>query len=97
MFLGLGEDRGIYPDTKLANRFGLWHSEVEKMFTNYVVPQENGNRTDTKWMSICRDDGIGFFIKSNNFNFSAREYTTKNIDEAKHTYELEKGPFVRLI
>ena len=85
-----------YPDTKLANRFGLWHSEVEKMFTNYVVPQENGNRTDTKWMSICRDDGIGFFIKSNNFNFSAREYTTKNIDEAKHTYELEKGPFIEI-
>lgn len=29
-----------YPDTKLANRFGLWNSEVEKMFTNYVVPRK---------------------------------------------------------
>ena len=85
-----------YPDTKSANRFGVWHSDVEKLFTNYVVPQENGNRTDTEWVSLTRDDGLGIFVKGNMFNFSAREYTTENLDEAAHTYELSKSGSIEL-
>lgn len=85
-----------YSDTKLANRFGVWNTTVDKLFTNYVVPQENGNRTDVQWVSVNRDDGLGFFIKGSNFNFSAREYTTDNLDKANHTYELEKSDFIEL-
>lgn len=85
-----------YPDTKLANRFGVWHSDVENLFTNYVVPQENGNRTDTAWVSLTRDDGLGVFVKGTAFNFSAREYTTANIDAAAHTYDLCKSGTIEL-
>jgi beta-galactosidase/beta-glucuronidase len=85
-----------YSDTKQANRFGLFSTTVNKLFTNYVVPQENGNRTDVKWVSLNRDDGLGLFVKGSNFNFSAREYTTENLDKAKHTFELEKSDFIEL-
>lgn len=85
-----------YPDTKLANRFGIWNTTVDKLFTNYVVPQENGNRADVQWISVNRDDGLGLFVKGSNFNFSAREYTTANLDKANHTYELEKSDFIEL-
>lgn len=85
-----------YSDTKLANRFGVWNTTVDKLATNYVVPQENGNRTDIQWMSINKDDGLGLFVKGSNFNFSAREYTTENLDTSNHTYELEKSDFIEL-
>lgn len=85
-----------YPDTKLANRFGVWQDRVENLFTNYVVPQENGNRTDTRWVALTRDDGYGLFAKGLDFNFSAREYTTEALDKAAHTHELEKAAFIEL-
>ncbi|WP_373471297.1 glycoside hydrolase family 2 TIM barrel-domain containing protein [Carnobacterium alterfunditum] len=85
-----------YSDTKLANRFGVWSTTVDKLATNYIVPQENGNRTDIQWMSISKDDGLGLFVKGSNFNFSAREYTTENLDKANHTYELKKSNFIEL-
>lgn len=94
-WFGRGPGEG-YPDTKLANRFGIWHAKVPELFTNYVVPQENGNRTDISWMALHRDDGHGIFVKGKQFNFSAREYTTQNLHEAKHTYDLKKADFIEL-
>lgn len=85
-----------YSDTKLANRVGIWNTTVDRLFTNYVVPQENGNRTDVKWLSVNKDDGLGLFVKGTDFNFSAREYTTESLDNANHTYELAKSDFIEL-
>ena len=42
------------------------------MFTAYARPQENGNRTDVKCVSLFTEKGFQLKISSeNNFNFSA--------------------------
>ncbi|PAV31157.1 beta-galactosidase subunit alpha [Virgibacillus profundi] len=91
---GTGES---YADTKIANRFGVYRKTVDELFTNYIFPQENGNRTDTKWAAITNKRGAGIFVSgSENFDFSAHHYTVENLDEAQHTYELEKKEEVYL-
>ncbi|CEJ81200.1 hypothetical protein VHEMI01343 [[Torrubiella] hemipterigena] len=45
-----------YPDKKLGQRVGVWNADsIAELQTAYEVPQENGNRTDTRWVSISND------------------------------------------
>ncbi|RDW20713.1 glycoside hydrolase family 2 TIM barrel-domain containing protein [Oceanobacillus chungangensis] len=85
-----------YSDSKQANRFGIWSKSVKDMYTPYVVPQENGNRTDVKWASLTNESGVGLFIAGDDFNFSAHHYTTENIQIARHTFDLIEQDFIVL-
>ncbi|GAB3056001.1 beta-galactosidase, LacZ type [Virgibacillus ainsalahensis] len=85
-----------YADSKLANRFGVWSKTVKELFTPYVVPQENGNRTDVKWASLTDESGVGLFISGDDFNFSAHPYTTENLQHARHTTDLVEEDFIVL-
>jgi beta-galactosidase/evolved beta-galactosidase subunit alpha len=80
-----------YADSKQANRFGIYKKSVDQLFTNYIFPQENGNRTDVKWTTWKNQQGMGMFATSNKlFNFSAHHYSVTDLDQAQHTYELKK-------
>ncbi|KAF3017039.1 Beta-galactosidase (Lactase) [Neopestalotiopsis sp. 37M] len=39
-----------YKDKKLSQSFGNWSSPVEDLSVCYEFPQENGNRTDVRWV-----------------------------------------------
>ncbi|EGX92444.1 Glycoside hydrolase family 2, TIM barrel [Cordyceps militaris CM01] len=46
-----------YPDKKLGQRIGVWSVDgVDRLQTAYDVPQENGNRTDTRWVRLRATD-----------------------------------------
>ena len=80
-----------YVDTKDANRFGVYDKTVDELMTNYVYPQENGNRTDVKWASFTDIHGMGLFTSVEPaFNVSAHHYSVADFDEAQHTHELKK-------
>ncbi|ASK62226.1 beta-galactosidase subunit alpha [Virgibacillus phasianinus] len=80
-----------YADSKQANRFGIYKKSVDELLTNYVYPQENGNRTDVNWVTFANGHGMGVIISgSNTFNFSAHHYSVADFDQAKHTHELVK-------
>lgn len=60
-------------------------------------PQENGNRTDTRSLTITNDNGYGFEISADKtFDFSLREYSQEKLESAKHLYELEKDDYLTL-
>src|SRR5699024_8868955 len=61
-----------YSDSKQANLFGVYERPLEALFTNYVHPQENGNRTYTHWMRLANRYGLGFMAASTGtpFDFS---------------------------
>src|SRR5699024_9822802 len=85
---GTGES---YADTKDANRFGIYDKKVDELMTNYVYPQENGNRTDVKWASFTNLHGMGLFTSGEpTFNFSAHRYSVADFDKAQHTHELSE-------
>jgi beta-galactosidase/beta-glucuronidase len=84
-----------YRDTKQAQRFGLWKATVDELFTNYVFPQENGNRTDVSWVALTDKTGRGVRFTGLP-NFSAHWYTTNDLETARHTCDLVKRDFITL-
>jgi beta-galactosidase/evolved beta-galactosidase subunit alpha len=93
-WFGRGPGEG-YRDTKQAQRFGLWKANVDELFTNYVFPQENGNRTDVSWVALTDLTGRGVHFTGLP-NFSAHWYTTNDLEKARHTYDLAKRDFITL-
>lgn len=93
-YFGLGPNEN-YADSHEAAHLGLFESNVEGMFTNYVVPQANGNHMDTRWVSFTDDRGQGLVASSNgHFNFSTSYYDERTLDEAQHTCDLEKEDYI---
>jgi beta-galactosidase len=62
-----------------------------------VVPQENGNRTDVRWMYLSDKTGEGLLVTADSLlSMSAWPYTESNIQEAKHTYKLKDAGYITL-
>ncbi|MFG3658497.1 glycoside hydrolase family 2 TIM barrel-domain containing protein [Streptomyces sp. NPDC047706] len=76
-----------YPDTGSAAMLGRWHSTVDEMQTPYVHPQENGARADVRRAELggLRIDG------DPEFWFTARRWTTEQLDAATHLTDLTPG------
>ena len=65
-----------YPDTRQAARVGRFTSTVEDLQTPYVMPQENGNRTEVRWAALTDKHGHGLKINGLAcFDFTARRWT----------------------
>ncbi|MEH7073135.1 beta-galactosidase subunit alpha [Neobacillus drentensis] len=91
---GPGEN---YSDSKQANHLGVYTKTVDELFTNYVKPQENGNRSDCDWISLTDLDENGLiFITDETFNFSASHYEVGDLEKAKHTINLKPRDYVVL-
>lgn len=62
----------------------------------YVMPQENGNRTDVRWMELTDKSGEnGLNITADSLlSMSAWPFTAENINAAEHTYELDDAGFI---
>lgn len=83
-----------YPDSQTAARVGRFNKTVDELQTPYVFPQENGNRVGTRWLELT-NNGEGLRIEGD-FGFTARRWTTEDLDKATHTNELEPGHWVHL-
>ncbi len=97
-WLGRGPGES-YSDSKQAVKFGLWSMPVDELFTNYIYPQENGNRTDVRWAELSRENGTGLRVVAEReppINFSAHRYTAEDLDAARHFHELKKRDYVTL-
>jgi beta-galactosidase/evolved beta-galactosidase subunit alpha len=78
-----------YSDSKQAGRFDIHSCIVDDLYTPYVVPQENGNRTDVYWVALNRPDGTGILAVGDPLlNFSAHRFSSRNLDRAKHICDL---------
>ncbi|HZJ56632.1 MAG TPA: beta-galactosidase subunit alpha [Clostridia bacterium] len=78
-----------YPDSKAANGFGVYDKTVDELYTPYTYPQENGNRSDVKWMSITDTLGTGLLaVGLPQLDFSAHRFTAEDLENAKHTCDL---------
>ncbi|MBS1253649.1 MAG: Beta-galactosidase [Anaerolineales bacterium] len=86
-----------YADRKLGARIGVYSSSVDDQYVPYITPQENGNKTDVRWVTLTDDDGVGLLIVGVPLlNVSAHHFTTQDLTEAGHTYELERRDDITL-
>ncbi len=78
-----------YIDRKRAAMVGLYHSSAtETSRFNYVVPQEHGNRTDTRFVTICGKESSITLTGEPYFEFGLTGFTAQELYAAMHPVEL---------
>lgn len=86
-----------YIDRKRGTEVDEFTFKTEDLFTNYVFPQENGNRSDVRWLQLSENKKSNLKIEgSPTFGFSIWPYSLKNIQEAKHPFDLDEQGFYTL-
>ena len=93
-----------YSDRKSSTFVGQFKTTVDEMYFPYIRPQENGHRTDVRWLSLSRTDGSGLLVVSDNvFEFNALHNTVEDFDAGPnkdrnlmHTYDIVPRDLVEL-
>ena len=91
-----------YQDRKTSSLIGIYDCNVSDLYYPYIRPQENGNRTDTKWITFTNIKGNGIIIEaSKKFEFSAHNQKNEDFDGGKeksqrHTTDILKRPIVNI-
>ena len=80
-----------YNDRKVGALIGNYSGSVDEQFTTYVVPQENGNKTDVRWAELTNSKGIGLKVFGNTpLETSVHHFSAEALSDAVHTFELKK-------
>ena len=65
-----------YSDRKTSAFVGIYNSTVSEQYWPYLRPQENGNRSEVRWVELTDESGKGLrFGDNGNINFTALNYT----------------------
>ena len=86
-----------YSDRKESGRVGLYSGTVDEQYVPYVVPQENGNKTDVRWAALTDAAGHGLLaVAQPLLEVSAHHYRTGDPAIAQHTHELVRREEITL-
>jgi len=86
-----------YVDRRTGFFAGIYSQAINEFDEPYVVPQENGNRTDVRWMFLSDKKNNGLLIVADSLlSMSAWPYTEQNIIAARHTNKLKDAGLVTL-
>ena len=79
-----------YPDRWRSCPIGRWESTVDKQFTHYPRPQDNGNHEQTAEVvvSTAKGEALRITAVDSPFSFSALPYSAHEIASAAHDFEL---------
>jgi len=79
-----------YADRAKGARLGLFQNRVAETVSGYVMPQESGNRTGVRRVSIADANGQGIKISSvgKPLECSISPYTAFELENARHHFEL---------
>ena len=83
---GPGEN---YCDRKVGTAIGLYQSTVSDQYVPYILPQEHGNHTDVRQITL--DNGavaIEFVAQSGPMEAKASHFTPHDLLPAMHTFDL---------
>ena len=81
-----------YIDRNSSSFLGRWKQTVTGQFYPYIRPQENGTRTDIRWLRLTNGAGRGFEIEAEEpFSASALHYYIETLDDGvnKHNRHSE--------
>ena len=70
-----------YVDRHTASFIGLYSGKVAEQFYPYIRPQENGNKTDVRWLSLVDGEGTGLMVTGMQpIAFSALNSSVEDLD-----------------
>ena len=86
-----------YIDRRVGFDVGVYTQPIAEFMEPYIMPQENANRTDVRWMFLENGKNEGMLVVADSLlSMNAWPYTKQNIDQAKHTNELQEAGFITL-
>ena len=86
-----------YIDRRYGFDVGVYEMKIDQFMEPYVVPQENGNRTDVRWMFLHNEAKQGMLVLADSLlSMSAWPFTEENIQAARHTNKLKKSGYITL-
>ncbi|AQQ09781.1 Evolved beta-galactosidase subunit alpha [Sedimentisphaera cyanobacteriorum] len=84
-----------YADRNNGTLARVYSGTVDEQFVSFPAPQENGNKTDVRWVSLSDQSGFGVKALGRQLlETSAAHYSDMNISKAYHTYDLKREPEV---
>lgn len=91
-----------YQDRNTSALVGLYKASVDDLYFPYIRPQENGYKTDTRWVSFTNGSGNGIKITAENLvSFSAHHQYNDDFDAGndktqRHTTDIKKRDLVNI-
>ncbi|WP_289053403.1 glycoside hydrolase family 2 TIM barrel-domain containing protein [Carboxylicivirga marina] len=83
-----------YKDRNTGMQLGVYKANIDEHFINYARPQENGNKSEVRWLKVYNNELNALTLYSRKaLNFSLRRYTTQQLNDATHPYQLKSNPF----
>jgi beta-galactosidase len=85
IYYGMG-DKENYPDFRGQSRLGVFRSKAEDFMTDYIKPQESGNRCDVRYAVIRDNNGEGLMLLADTapFNFGAKRCSDAELASRTH-------------
>ncbi|MFR5738276.1 MAG: glycoside hydrolase family 2 TIM barrel-domain containing protein [Coprococcus sp.] len=90
-YYGYGPEEN-YVDRMEGARLGIFEGTAEENLSNYLIPQECGNRVGTRWLKVTDEYGRGlqFTCEEIPFESSVLPYSAYELENALHQEELPK-------
>jgi beta-galactosidase len=88
-YYGMGPDEN-YIDRNCGARLGYFETTAQANLSRYLNPQECGNRTGVRYMTVhdAEGSGIRFACKERPFEASVLPYSAYELEHASHMEEL---------
>lgn len=69
-----------------------YKGKVAGQYFLYVMPQENGNKTDVRWLMLSTKEGAGLQDTSDSLlGINVQNYSLHALSESKLSHELNRG------
>ncbi len=95
----VGYAQESYKDRQACGFLGHYEAPTDNLFHHYVRPQTAGNRMGTRYVSLFNKEHermLSAQIEGRNCQFSIYPYSDENIEQARHTNELERTGYYTL-
>ncbi|MGL1891126.1 MAG: DUF4981 domain-containing protein [Spirochaetaceae bacterium] len=81
-----------YVDRDACTPVGLYSGTVIDQYVPYILPQENGNKSDVRWFSLEDSGNKIKFSTDSKMEFSVSHYGSEELFKSYHTNEVTKQP-----
>lgn len=92
-YVGFGPSES-YVDKNVACEYGYYENTAEENYDrNYVRPQESGSHCESEHLAL---NGLFTLTAEKPFSFSVNPFTTAQLRDTKHNFELPENDFVNV-
>ena len=85
-----------YPDRKHSSFLGIYESSLSDYETEYIHPQDNGNRCDIRWFEIASAKQKLHIDGCQPLCIRAWDYGEEDLTGVRHPNDIKRGSFVNL-